>query len=58
MEDKGSRRTNNKKEKTVNQAKLSFKMRENKTVLDKQKLGEFVAKQTCPMRNIKGSPTA
>ena len=44
MEVKDSRRTNNKKEKTVNQAKLSFKMRENKTVLDKQKLGEFVAK--------------
>ena len=32
-------------------------MRENKTFPDKQKLEEFVAKQTCPMRNTKGSPT-
>ena len=46
-----------KKKKTVNHAKLSFKMRENKTFPDKQKLEEFVAKQTCPMRNTKGSPT-
>ena len=32
-------------------------MRENKTFPDKQTLEEFVAKQTCPMRNTKGSPT-
>ena len=31
--------------------------REIKTFPDKQKLEEFVAKQTYPMRNTKGSPT-
>ena len=56
MEAKGNRRTNNKKEKTVKQAKLSFKMRKDKTFPDKQKLEEFVAKQTFPMINVKGSP--